>query len=190
MNKKLFGMYLTHLSPFLNSVFQAGIHGDVIEFGVYQGETLLSMAKACLIWNTCCHGVDSFQGLAEPGPQDWPGLDKGHYDVGGPDILRTMIEALGLNNTYLHVGFVPAILHELTGYQFCFAHVDLDHYQPTLDTLFFLLPRISSGGIIMVHDYIPNREGGAAEACREFCQAEQINIEYYEPTNHAILRIF
>jgi len=188
MNKKLFGMYEEHLRPFLDLVIQKDIPGDVVEFGVYEGQTFLPMAQACQVWAIQCHGVDSFCGLAKPGPQDWVGLGEGHYNVGGSESLQAKARDLCLSNVSLHVGFVPAILHELVGCRFCFAHVDLDHYQPTLDTLSFLLPRMSLGAIIMVHDYIPERAGGAAQACRDFCQSVEMRIDYYEPTNHAILR--
>lgn len=44
----------------------------------------------------------------------------------------------------------------------------MDLYQPTIEGLKFFYPRMSSGGIILVHDYNNVRWPGVSKAVNEF----------------------
>jgi len=146
------------------------VAGDFAEFGVWQGATFLPMARA---WpDRACHAVDSFRGMAEPtvrdvdldGTQSCP---RGAFDVGGAGPLRQATAAMP--NVVIHEGFVPAILREChTPRGFAFAHVDLDHFEPTLETLEWLWPRVNPGGLVVCHDWFEDSVRLAAGAVSDW----------------------
>jgi O-methyltransferase len=70
-------------------------------------------------------------------------------------------------NIKVHKGIFPSSvkdgLHEA---KFAFVHLDADVYEPTLAGLDFFYPRMSIGGVIVVHDY--NTWPGARKAVQDF----------------------
>src|SRR5437879_4756651 len=52
-----------------------------------------------------------------------------------------------------HKGWLPEKFQEVKDRRFSFVHIDVDLYQPTLDSLAFFYPRTTSGGIILSDDY-------------------------------------
>ena len=71
------------------------------------------------------------------------------------------------NNIQFHVGYFPESIPENFDEQrFAFVHLDADLYQPILEGLKFFYPRMSSKGMIVVHDY--NAWPGARKAVDEF----------------------
>ena len=65
-------------------------------------------------------------------------------------------------------GWVPETFAGLEDKSFCFAHIDLDLYQGVLDSLTFLYPRMSAGGIIVLDDFGFASCPGARRAVDEF----------------------
>ncbi len=157
------------LRPLLDEI--SLLPGDLIEVGVFRGDTFLKLLPVAEAAGRLCIAVDSFAGMAEPGPHDGTEYPAGKFNVGGPGRLRSQVQALGSAGSALVVdGWVPQVFlsPELTGRTFAFAHVDLDHCDPTLDTLRWLWPRITPGGVVAVHDYFDNEPGLASWAVREF----------------------
>ena len=63
------------------------IDGLVMEFGVYQGESIAQLAS--ILPSKMIHGFDSFEGL----PEDWRfGFKKGHFDTSKPDSLPPNVD--------------------------------------------------------------------------------------------------
>lgn len=119
--------------------------GDFIELGVYNGNTLRIIKS--MAGNRKVLAVDSFVGFPESSGHpldDSIKYHKGRFDVGGK---------CPVSGCLVYKGFIPEILKTITETNFAFAHVDLDWYTTTLDTLNWLWPRMSKGGIIMGHDY-------------------------------------
>ena len=52
-----------------------------------------------------------------------------------------------------HKGWIPEKFHEVEDRRFSFIHIDVDLYQPTLNSLAFFYPRTTLGGIILSDDY-------------------------------------
>jgi hypothetical protein len=52
--------------------------------------------------------------------------------------------------------------------RFSFVHVDVDLYQPTLDSMEFFCPRLNNGGILLCDDYVSSLCPGAIRAIDEF----------------------
>ncbi len=159
------------LEPLIIEAAQAP--GHFAEFGVFRGGTFLKMLPLARRFGKRCVAVDSFCGMGEPGPMDGGEYPAGKFNVGGYDSLLDEIIRLGCVDVVdIHAGFVPDVLDQVIVQQFAFAHVDLDHYQPTVDTLLWLWPRVSPAGIICVHDYFEGEPGLASAAVRDV--AEQL----------------
>jgi len=67
-----------------------------------------------------------------------------------------------------HKGWIPEKFREVAGQKFCFVHIDVDIYLPTLDSLKFFYPRMVQGGIIVCDDYGFSTCPGAKKAFDEF----------------------
>lgn len=65
-------------------------------------------------------------------------------------------------------GWIPDCFDQLTDESFAFVHIDVDLYQPTLDSLKFFYPRLNQGAIILCDDYGLTTCPGATEAMDEF----------------------
>jgi hypothetical protein len=51
-------------------------------------------------------------------------------------------------------GLFPATAEAVAACRFSFVHLDVDLYESTRAALEFFYPRMSSGGIILSHDYV------------------------------------
>jgi len=75
---------------------------------------------------------------------------------------------------FFHVGYFPdSVPESVKGQSFAFVHLDADLFEPTMAGLSFFYPRLSIGGLIVVHDF--NAWAGARKAVDEFC-ADKISI--------------
>jgi O-methyltransferase len=143
----------------------SNVEGDVLEAGVFQGGTakLLDTAlngrpdKALLLF-------DSFGGMKETSDQDR------HAPGDFADTSLEHVQSLfgDLSNVSFYPGWIPDTFRGLENHRFCFAHVDLDLYQGILDTLTFVYPRMSPGGVIVFDDYGFASCPGARKAVDEF----------------------
>jgi O-methyltransferase len=52
-----------------------------------------------------------------------------------------------------HPGWIPTQFDQVTDETFSFVNIDVDLYQPTLQSLEFFYPRLMEGGIINIDDY-------------------------------------
>jgi hypothetical protein len=119
--------------------------GHVIEFGVFQGDSLRHMASQVKF----IHGFDSFQGL----PEDWT------WHVSGPnDHPKGMFSVSGWsgitwpNNARIWPGMfadtIPQWLAEVSG-PIGMIHIDSDLYSSARDILFGLNDRIVQGTVLV-----------------------------------------
>lgn len=172
---------LPALAPLLDRVRL--VPGSFIEIGVFRGRTYRALLAAAASGARRCYAVDSFRGMAEPGPEDGSSYPAGKFDVGGTAALRRAVEQDGHADwSCIIEGWVPAVFSDpqLSGILLAFAHVDLDHYQPTLDALRWLWPRMAHGGLIAVHDYFNSVAGLASGAVRRFAVEEHLAIQAVE----------
>lgn len=136
------------------------VPGDAVEFGVYQGGVLRELAT--LFPERTVWGYDSFEGLPA---QDWA-EDEVHS---AGDFADTSLEAVAAlcgdhPNVRLVKGHIPDSLIDA---RFAFAHVDLDFYRSTLSALTWLLPRMNTGGGIVLDDFEWPRCPGVERAVKE-----------------------
>ena len=59
----------------------------------------------------------------------------------------------------IHEGYFPETIKGLENEIFALVNMDADLYNPTIAGLEFFYPRLSPGGVMLVHDYNPKWEG-------------------------------
>ena len=141
----------------LNELFKLTSHlpGDVVECGVYKGGSAFFLARhiAESARNKRLCLFDSFEGLSLPAA-----IDGHHWSAGDLsstiEEVRAALAPLGpLPFVEFYRGWIPERFPEVADRCFCFVHIDLDLYQPTLDAISFFYPRMEAGGIILLDDY-------------------------------------
>jgi len=148
------------------------IPGDIIEMGSRAGKSSrFLLAGVGIESDKMLHAFDSFEGLSAPGPQDRDASGASVWKAG--DLAVSESQFLVNMQMYEHMvraykGWIPDRFDELKDKTFCVAHIDLDHYQPTLDSLAFAYDRMSPGGIIICDDYGSRSCLGARKAMDEF----------------------
>lgn len=135
--------------------------GPRMEIGVLQGATLAMIASHA----GTTYGVDSFEGMAEPGERDIVnGINnypRGRFATPVAVVQRAVPQAV------LIKGFVPEVLASTPDGPFAFVHLDLDHYGPTKSALEWLFPRMMAGGILLCDDWFAGQDFLAAGAINE-----------------------
>ena len=73
--------------------------------------------------------------------------------------------------------------------EFCFVSLDADLYEPTFEGLEYFYPRVSKGGVILLHDYDNNQFCGAGEAVNCYCAEHDLYIQrLWDMHGSAVLR--
>ena len=86
-------------------------------------------------------------------------------------------------------GYVPFCFEPFPGQAgFSLVLIDVDHYQPTAESLRWAAPRVSRGGILALDDYIPATELLATKAIKEFLARESRFEPVAEFNQQLILR--
>jgi O-methyltransferase len=70
-------------------------------------------------------------------------------------------------NAIYYPGYFPSTATGLDNTKFSFVHLDADLYLPTIEGLKFFYPKLSAGGVIIIHDYNHTWDG-IKKALNEF----------------------
>jgi len=146
----------------------ADIDGDTAECGVYHGASswlILKMNQISDFDNRAHYIFDSFAGLSKPSDIDGVTWEEGSLSC-ELDVVKQNLK--GFQDVYYYKGWIPDRFPEVENKIFSFVHVDVDLYEPTLDSMEFFYPRMSSGGIIVCDDYGFSSCPGATRAIDEF----------------------
>lgn len=131
------------------------IPGDTAECGVRFGKSTHFLLHGLDDRERPHHIFDSFAGLSEPGSEDAtaPGL-KG-WQQGEASVTEEQARAklADFTNCRFYPGWIPSRFPEVAARTFALVHIDVDLYQPTLDSLEFFYPRLAAGGLIICDDY-------------------------------------
>lgn len=148
-----------HKSVYLKeSLKKSQIDGLCLEFGVYRGETIQSLAPSV---KNVIYGFDSFDGLHENWDTDNP---QWKYSLGGKIPERDYIGNDWLPNVRLIKGYfentLPKFLED-NKEKVSFLHIDCDLYSSTKTILTLLKDRIVPGTVICfdeIYDYNDYRD--------------------------------
>ena len=159
---------LHNIQMCIEGVLRDGVHGDLIEAGVWRGGAAIFM-RAVLE----AHGItdrrvwvaDSFEGLPEPDPERYPLEAKAQS---GPVIQRLYRNfAAGLDEVkknFAAYGLLDGQVEFLKGWfkdtlpaapigKLALIRLDGDLYESTRDCLRHLYDRLSVGGYVIIDDY-------------------------------------
>lgn len=178
------------LQQMVEFALKTGPQGDVAECGCWTGHSSYIISKILREhgFKGEFHIFDSFEGgLSDKGPKD-----RNERYAQSPDEIQRekMIFAsteeqvretlAGFDFVRLYNGWIPTRFPEVKDRSFFFVHLDVDLYQPTMDSLKFFYPRLAPGGIIVVDDYGYTQFPGASRAVDEFLR-ENTHRMFYEP---------
>ena len=153
----------------LRTIVEKNIEGDTAELGVYKGST----AKLIHYYmpERRLHLFDTFEGFtgrgaaAEKANTDYSILES-HFSDTSLECVKAYISPKNGNVSYYKGYFPESVPENLKQLKFAFVHLDADLYEPTLEGLKFFYPRMSTRGMIVVHDY--NAWPGARKAVDDF----------------------
>jgi predicted O-methyltransferase YrrM len=133
--------YMDHDDFRLHALSKAG-PGAALEFGVYNGYTISTMAEACP--DRTFYGFDSFRGL----PEEWVGYLPFDFDREGkpPEVPE---------NVELIIGTFDVTIEEFARrpVDIAFIHIDCDIYSSTKCIFDGLGNKIKSGCILVFDEY-------------------------------------
>jgi hypothetical protein len=138
----------------------ADLDGDFAEVGVAKGATFHRLARIASEQGKAAHAIDSFVGMAPPGEHDRKGKEpgahlEGKFSVGGAEGFAELMTQRGLprESYQLWEGFIPQVFASIPAdTRFSMVILDVDHYQPTRESLQWLWPRLVSGGYLLLDD--------------------------------------
>lgn len=145
------------------------VPGDIAECGCFEGASAYFMAVERS--NIKIHLFDSFEGLSEVSAKDI--ATKGSVRSWKQGDLKTTEGKLKDNlkefdNIIVHKGWIPDKFPDVVGEKFCFVHIDVDLYEPTLASLQFFYPRVNIGGMLLLDDFGFTTCPGAYNAAMEY----------------------
>ncbi len=148
----------------------SGLEGDTAECGVYKGASsfLIMQANQKSKLNKIHHIFDSFEGLSAPSNLDGEHWSSGNLSVSEQSVVA-MLQPFVKNKDFIsYKGWIPDKFNEVDGVKFSFVHVDVDLFQPTLDSIEFFYNRIVPGGVFLCDDYGFSTCPGATKAIDDF----------------------
>lgn len=159
------------------------VEGDTAECGALRGASSYLICRHIMGLQKRHHIFDSFEGLSVPDSKDGNYWKKGDLAVSETVIRRNLKE---FDFVVYHKGWIPKKFHEVSDLKFCFVHVDVDLYQPTLDSLAFFYPKMGSGGVILCDDYGFVTCPGAKKAFDEYMEDKPEEIIHI-PTGQCLV---
>jgi hypothetical protein len=154
------------LSFNIKQVMAEGIPGDYAELGVFRGNSGAVLAHYARRHGRQVFLFDTYEGFD---PKDLVGIDQDKTGGFGATSLKMVRTVVG-DASVVHVkGWFPAsITSEVERRCFAVVHLDCDLYEPMSAGLRFFYPRLSPGGLLIIHDYGGVHWDGAKRAVDEF----------------------
>lgn len=134
------------------------IPGAFAELGVYKGDSaqLLHMMDT----NRRFHLFDTFEGFVENDLLHETGKAATYTTKNFADTsLEKVRNRLPGDMFHFHKGYFPETSADVVYEEFALVNMDADLFSPTKAGLDFFYPRLSPGGVIMIHDYNPDWPG-------------------------------
>jgi O-methyltransferase len=157
------------------------LRGSTAECGVLGGvgSAMICKTLEATYQNNERHwGFDSFEGLPEPekidiSPQSWQ--KKGSLAISPQVAMKNLGD---FDFCTLVKGWIPQCFKPAEAEQFRLVHIDLDLYQPTVDSLQFFYPRAVPGAVFVLDDYGHLTCPGVRQAVDEFfCDKPEAVVE-------------
>jgi hypothetical protein len=169
----------------------ANMSGDTAECGVFKGHGSWLILNAEENEQSVHHVFDSFEGVSEPleidNHPDPNGFKWKKHDMAYPlEAVRQKLQPFP--RVAFYKGWIPDRFNEVADHTFKFVHIDVDLYQPTLDSFKFFYDRMRTGGVILCDDYACPGTPGALKAVDEFLSDKPENIVITVPGSGFIIK--
>jgi hypothetical protein len=168
------------------------INGDIAECGVFKAGSSYLMLMANQNTDKHFYGFDSFEGLSDPKDADIVHGEKTFkwkkHDMSVEEEVATKNLAAFKDRVSLHKGWIPDRFSDVDSKKFSLVHIDVDLYDPTMDSLEFFFPRMSKGGAIICDDYGFESCPGARKAMDEFAKKQNVTVIHLT-TGQGLIRI-
>ena len=138
---------------------KANVPGDFAELGVYKGESVRIIHHMDPSRNF--HLFDTFEGFEATDLQ----VEKGEAatytseNFADTSVTRVLHFLRASDRFIVHKGYFPDTTAGFTSERFALVNIDADLYNPTKAGLEFFYPRLSPGGVLLIHDYNSKWEG-------------------------------
>jgi len=170
--------------------YTSSIPGYMAECGCYEGASAYFIASESP--DTPFMIFDSFEGLSDPDKSDQENMGAHAYwkqgDLSSSELkLKETLKEFKNISTYK--GWIPERFSEVKYERFKLVHIDVDLYQPTLDSLTFFYPRMTSGGVIIMDDYGATTCPGAYKAAEEFMKNKEEHIVHLPTAQGIIIKL-
>ena len=137
------------------------VPGVICEVGVYEGGSAKIIREES---EKELYLFDTFDGFAD----ELNDTDPKHYQIGdcaaNEQVVRNLMK--NENNVFITKGKFPDTANVIKNKKFAFVHIDTDIYNATKNSLEFFIPKMSPGGVILIHDYPAH--SGVKKAVDEF----------------------
>lgn len=150
----------------------AHLAGDTAECGVWKGHGSWLILHAGKNSGKPHHIFDSFEGVSEPlvgidNLEDENAYQWKKHDMAYPlESVKEKFKDFPQVNFYK--GWIPKRFPDVEDRTFSFVHIDVDLFDPTLDSFAFFYDRMEVGGIILCDDYACPGTPGALKAMNDF----------------------
>lgn len=191
------GCRLMDLYHLLSQTLVFGVEGHVVELGSNVGQSAILLRETLDYHRSDkeLHLYDSFRGL--------PALhrhDEGCHFVAGDlavpeETLLSNFKERGLSIPVVHPGWFAETLPGQLPERICFAHIDCDLYEPVLESLEAVYPRLAGNAIVVIDDYEWEGTPGATVAVDEFLSDKPetifpMRVLPCHDAPHAFFRVF
>jgi len=135
------------------------VPGAFAELGVYKGETAFMLHE--MDPSRRLHLFDTFEGFNSKDLDREKDKDDRYTTSNFSDTTIETVKALFENSASVlfYPGYFPDTTKSLTEKTFSLVHIDADLYLPTIEALKFFYPKVSPGGVLIIHDYNHTWEG-------------------------------
>lgn len=169
--RELMDLRLAQLRLLAEELRQSRVPGAVAELGVYQGETAEELNR--LFPDRPLYLFDTFRGFDEIDLQqeDTP-VRRDFSDTSRLAVERRLPhpeQAVFFEGHFPET--VPSSLPE-----FALVCVDFDLFRPTVEALERFLPRLSPGGVLLLHDYNSTQFPGVKKAVDQYRQRNALRV--------------
>lgn len=155
-------------------VSEGNIPGDIAELGVFRGN--IAWQLNALFPDRQLLLFDTFEGFSR---KDIQIETDGQYSkVSEKTFSDTSVEYVRNRlpfpqNALFYPGYFPETTKDIPERSFAFISLDADLYAPIRAGLEYFYPRLSSGGMILLHDYNNTQFRGCREAVRQYEEENQ-----------------
>ena len=153
---------------------ERSVPGAVAELGVYKGVFAAELNR--LYPDRELYLFDTFEGFdeSEAAKDTSFGFSRSNAgDFGDTDVSSVLARMPYPEKVHIHKGRFPETMPEDLP-ELCFVSLDPDLFEPTKAGLEHFWPKLSKGGVIVIHDYNSTQFSGVKKAVREFCERENL----------------